>query len=90
MVRTINAPFGWHFLMLKTHDHLPRLAQDKYEQDLSIREMVLVAAGNLSPSEVMTLLEMEGLDSSEEHVAMLFEHYDADGEVRKNAFLAPF
>ena len=52
--------------------------------------MVLVAAGNLSPSEVMTLLEMEGLDSSEEHVAMLFERYDADGEVRKNAFLAPF
>ena len=90
MVRTINAPFGWHFLMLKKHDHLPRLAQDKYEQDLSIREMVLVAAGNLSPREVTTLLEMEGLDSSEEHVAMLFERYDADGEVRKNAFLAPF
>ena len=36
--------------------------------------------GNLTPSEVTTLLELEGLDASEEHVGALFERYDADDE----------
>ena len=36
--------------------------------------------GALSPAEVKTLLEKERLDSSDGHVAQLFERFDADGE----------
>lgn len=65
----------------------PRKADDdsesRYEMEQAIRMLFdsidVSPDGALSMGEVKTLLITEGLDSSDGHVSMLFERFDADG-----------